>query len=129
MGWIETRIGTLETRLEFWIRQIQDLIQQVKAAAAMARNAYGQYNPANSSGGGGVYVCYPTTIVGATGTFPSLVPSSQSLTVYQVQGTAITSVGTFTVYNWLPASPAASKVAYCLPDGAGNYVLIDQSCV
>jgi len=128
MGWIESRIIAIESRLEYWIRQLQDLIPQLRAAAQTARNAFQQYEPSGANAGA-VYVCYPTTIAGATGTFPSLVPGSQSsLDVYQVTGSTITLLDAYTVYNWLPASPAASKVAYCLPDGAGNFVLIDQSC-
>ncbi len=128
MGWIEGRIQALEQRVEYISRYLQDLLDQIRAATQNARNAYNQAQPSGANAGA-VYVCYPTTIAGATGTFPSLVPGSQSsLDVYQVTGSTITLLGAYTVYNWLPASPAASKVAYCLPDGAGNFVLIDQSC-
>jgi hypothetical protein len=127
-GWVETRIIQIEQRLEYWIRQIQDLIPQLRAAAQTARNAFSQYQP-GAGGGGVIYFCLPTTISGASGSWPSLTPGSQSgLTVYQAQGTTLTSVGTFTVYNWYPAAPSASKVAMCLPDGAGNMVLVAQSC-
>jgi hypothetical protein len=127
-GWVETRLYASEQRLEYLLRLVQDLQDQVKAAQQTARNAFSQPGQLGNSALG-VYICFPTTMGGATGSFGALTPGSQSgLTVYQVSGTTQTSLGTFTVYNWLPASPVASKVAYCLPDGAGNFVLIDQSC-
>lgn len=127
MSWIETRLSSLEQRFESWVRQLQDLIPQLRKAAQDARNAYQQYAPTGAQSGG-VYFCLPTALSGATGSWPSLTPSSQSLTVYQAAGTALTSLGTYTVYNWFPASPAASKVALVMPDGSGNFVVVDQSC-
>ncbi len=127
MQWIESRISAIEARVEYIARYLQDLLDQIRNAAQNARNAYNQAQPSGASAGA-AYVCYPTSLAGASGSWPSLTPGSQSLTVYQVQGTSITSVGSFTVYNWLPAALVASKVAYCLPDGAGNFITISQSC-
>ena len=78
---------------------------------------------------GGAYFCLPTTLGAATGSWPSLTPGSQAgLTVYQASGTSLTSLGTFTVYNWFPATPAASKVLMVFPDDDGNFVAGPQSC-
>jgi hypothetical protein len=129
MGWAETRIQALETRVEYLIRWIQDLIPQINNANQTARNAFSQY-PNNSGGGGtGAFFALSTSgSWGATGTFPTLTPGSISTTVYQASGTSLTSLGTFTIYNWFPASPVASKVILVEPDGAGNYVVVTQSC-
>jgi hypothetical protein len=127
MHWIENRLSSLEQRFESWVRQLQDLIPQLRAAAQNARNAYQQYTPTGAQSGA-VYFCLPTTLTGATGSWPSLTPTSQSLTVYQASGTSLTSLGTFTVYNWYPAAPAASKVCQVAPDGSGNFVVVAQSC-
>jgi hypothetical protein len=127
VNWAEPRIYGAEQRIEYLLRQIQDLTDMVKAAQQLARSAFQQPGNLNSSGSG-VFFCLPTTLAGASGSWPSLTPSSQSLTVYQASGTSLTSMGTATVYNWYPASPAASKVCFVLPDGAGNYVVVDQSC-
>ena len=127
MSWIEQRLGQLEARFEAELRQIEDMLTQLRAAQQVARNAYSQWQP---SGGGasGVYFCLPTSLPGATGSWPSLTPGSQNLSVYQAAGASLTLVGTFTVYNWYPAAPAASKVLQVVSDGAGNYVAVAQSC-
>jgi hypothetical protein len=127
MGPLETRLAALERRFENLKFDEEQLKAQVKAALQTARNAYGQWTPQGSANGS-VYFCLPTTLGGATGSWPSLTPASQSLTVYQVKGTSISSLGTFTVYNWYPAAPAASKVLLVLPDGAGSFVAVAQSC-
>lgn len=100
----------------------------IQAATQNARNAFAQ--PYNGTGGGGsVFFCLPTTLSGASGSWPSPTPGSQTgLTIYQVSGTSITSVGTATVYNWYPATPAASKVLMVVPDGSGAFVAVAQSC-
>lgn len=126
-SWMENRLFNLEARFEAWVRLLQDVIAQLRAAQQLAQRAFGQYQPTGSLSGG-VYFCLPTSLGGATGTWPSLTPASQSLTVYLAQGTSLTSQGTFTVYNWLPAAPAASKVLEVTPDGAGNFVAVTQSC-
>ena len=127
MGWIENRLAALERRFEWLLLQYQALVPQVRGAAQTARNAYQQWQPQGSAAGA-AYFCLPTSLAGASGSWPSLTPGSQSLTVYQVQGTTITSQGTFTVYNWYPAAAAASKVLQVTPDGAGNFVAVAQSC-
>jgi hypothetical protein len=127
MGPLETRLNRLENRFEQLLVAFQLLTQAVRAADQTAKGAYGQWQPQGSATGA-VYFCYPTTLTGATGIWPSLTPTSQSLTVYQVTGTTIASLGTFTVYNWYPAAPAASKVCEVAPDGAGNFVTVAQSC-
>lgn len=130
MSWIDNRLGALETRCDYIYRWVLALVQQVNAANQGVRQAQANYPASSGSSGGGVYVCYPSSgISGATWSSdaPSS-PGSASLTVYQVQGTTVTSMGTNTVYNWLPAAVVASKACYCLPDGDGNYITVSQSC-
>jgi hypothetical protein len=79
---------------------------------------------------GGVFECQPGgTVDGASGTWPDLDPVSFTADVYQIiNGKLSLIVGSATVWNGLPASLAENKVCYCLPDGAGDYVVISQSC-
>jgi hypothetical protein len=79
---------------------------------------------------GGVFECMPSALVpGATGTWPNLTLVSFTVDVYQaVSGSLTLIVSSATVWNGLPASLAASKVCYCLPDSFGDYVVISQSC-
>ena len=122
----ELRILRLENALTGVNQRLDDLFQQV---GKIAQNQWATQGMGGGGGaGGGVFFCLPTALGGATGTWPSLTPASQSLAIYQAQGTSFISLGTATVYNWLPAATVASKVCVVLPDGAGNYIVISQSC-
>ncbi len=129
MQWIEGRVKACEERIEYLIRYLQDLIPQLRAAAQSARTAGATYG---SSGGssGGTYFCQPgSTVSGATGTWPSLTPISFTADVYVTAGSSgVLSMASATVYNWFPASLAASKVCFVLPDGSGTFVVVTQSC-
>jgi hypothetical protein len=131
MQWIEQRVQTCESRLEYLIRYLQDLRQQIVAAAQAARTASSSYGGGGGSSTSGTFYCYAPGSGGpwgSTGTLPSATPGSFTATVYQTSGTTQTSIGSFTVYNWFPASPATSKMCYVVPDGAGSFVLPTQSC-
>jgi hypothetical protein len=122
----ELRILRLENALTGVNQQLADLFQQV---GKIAQNQWAtQGMGGGGGGGGGVFFCLPTALGGATGAWPSLTPASQSLAIYQAAGASLTSLGSFTVYNYFPAAPAASKVLLVLPDGSGNYVAVSQSC-
>jgi hypothetical protein len=79
---------------------------------------------------GEAFFCQPSSAVsGATGSFPSLTPTSFTATVYQMQTGTLTSFETgATVWNGFPAALVASKVCFVTPDGAGDWVVISQSC-
>jgi hypothetical protein len=130
VDWIEKRIVACEDRLEYLIRYIQDLRQQIVAAAQAARTASASYGVGGAASSDGAYLCMAPSSGSwaATGTWPALTPGSFTATVYSVQGSTITSVGSFTVYNWFPSTPANSKVCLVEPDGAGNFVTVTQSC-
>jgi hypothetical protein len=70
----------------------------------------------------------PTSLAGATGTWPALTPGSQSLAVYRVNAGALVSVGTATVYNFYPAATVASKVLEVSANGDGTFSAVAQSC-
>lgn len=123
----EARIRILEDSLKRAWSAINNLIGRMIRAESRIQSI-GSGGGGGTSGGGNPCYCLPTTLGGATGTWPALTPASESLTVYMVSGTTITSLGTFTVYNWFPATPAVSLVLLVLPDGAGNYVAVSQSC-
>lgn len=123
----ESRIRLLEDAVKRAWRAIQNLLDRMTRAENRLMSLPG--GGGSGGAGAGVFFCLPTTLGAATGTWPSLTPGSQSLTIYVAQGTTLSSLGTSTVYNWYPATPAASKVLLVLPDGAGNYVATAQSCV
>ena len=122
----EARICRLEDQLRDVLQAIAQLQVQV------GKIAQDQFAQSSGGGGGGgtvgAYFCLPTALGGATGTWPTLTPGSQSLTVYQVVSGALSSVGTATVQNWYPAATVASKVLKVTPNGDGTYSAEAQSC-
>lgn len=129
MGWAETRIGPLETRVEWILRQLRDMVQQLRAVQQQSHGGGGS-EPTLGSGGSGAYFCVPSgTVGGASGTWPSLTPSSFTADVYSMVAGSLTLVTTSaTVFNGFPAGLAAGLVCFVVPDNAGNYVVVTQSC-
>jgi hypothetical protein len=124
----EARISLLEQLIAKIERAIRDLTQRV---SRLEQNQWNATSPNGGNGGSGANAFYALSSSGswgATGTWPSLTPGSISATVYQMQGTMATSLGTYTIYNWFPASPVNSKVMFLAPDGNGNFVVVSQSC-
>ena len=131
MYWIEQRVKACEDRLEYIIRYLQDLREQIIAAAQAVRTASSSYGLGGVGSTGGAFFCYaPSTggPWGSTGTLPSATPGSFTATVYQIIGATQSAIGSYTIYNYLPASPVNSKMCILIPDGAGNFVVVTQSC-
>jgi hypothetical protein len=129
-GWIETRIAAVEQRVEWLIRQVQDLIPQLRAAAQQARSAGATYGGSGGGGGGGVFFCLPSSgVSGATGSWPALTPISFTADVYTVAGGTLTlSMASATCWNFFPSPLVASKVVCLAADGTGDFDAITQSC-
>ena len=69
------------------------------------------------------------TLSPATGTWPSLSPTSVNATIYRsVSGALVAMNGTYTVYNWRNVTWAASKTTCVAPCGDGTWQVIDQDC-
>jgi hypothetical protein len=123
------RILRLENTVAKMAQQIQALQTQVNAIAA------NQFNPLSGLGGGGgisatAYVCVPTGTVSAatySGTTLTAVVTF-SATVYQIQNTTITSLGSQTCINGLADTLDADFPCPCVPDGQGNYLVVSQGC-
>ena len=130
MAWVESRILLAERSVEDLYRRLLDVFDQLKMIRQQVR-AMGQRVPGGAppGEGGGAYVCLaPSAVHGSwSGSAPSSA-GSFSATVYQVQGTVPTSIGTKTVFNWMPSDTVAGKACNLAPDGAGNYVVVSQSC-
>lgn len=130
MQWIENRIVQIESRLEYWIRQIQDLIPQIRAAAQTARNAFGQYQPTGGGGANPLY-CILSSGLAASGTIGSGTPAGPltSQTVFSITSGAFVSVSTSaSLWNGLPNSiPSGAKVIV-LANADGTYSVIQVAC-
>jgi hypothetical protein len=130
MQWIEDRIIKIEQRLEYWIRQIQDLIPQLRSAAQTARNAFQQYQPGTSTGSGIPLFCVLTSTLNASPAVGSGSPSSvSSQSVYKISAGAWVLVSSSaTVYNGTTNSVASGKTAICEPNDDGTYSAIGVAC-
>jgi hypothetical protein len=116
------------------VRQLlQNLGDLVRRVVSLEQNPWlSTTAPGGSSGGPqpGYYCLVPSGGPwGATWTsgVPTT-PGSFGSTVYQISGTTVTSLGSQTVRNWFPASPAPSLVIQVFPDGSGGYQTGPQSC-
>jgi hypothetical protein len=121
MSWIESRITQLEQRVEYLYRQLQQVLQQVRAALNQL-NQVGGGGSGGSSSSGLVYTCTPSNIIAAGGSL-----ATQTINLYQA-GTASPLTGTYTVYNPMGAATVVTKTLIVMPDGVGNFVAITQSC-
>lgn len=131
MGWIESRVKAVEERVEWLIRQVQDLIPQMRNAAQTARAASATYGGGGGGGGGGVFFCFPSAgVSGAGGTWPAISPVSFTADVYTVAGGSITlSASSATCWNYFGAPLVASKIVALAADGTGAFDALTQSCV
>lgn len=107
----------------------------IDLTARVVRLEQAKWASGTGSGGGGsssgAYYC----VAPSSGSWPAswsggapVTPGSFTATVYWVSGTTVNNLGTQTVRNWFPASPAVSKVLQVYPDGSGGYVTGMQSC-
>jgi hypothetical protein len=121
MNWLETRIKASEERIEYLIRYLQDLVPQLRAAAQSARTASSNYGGGGGGSGSGAFFATPGSAVSGNSTFTA--------NVYSFVGGTSTLVATSaTIYNNFAAALVASKLCFVVADGAGNWVVVTQSC-
>lgn len=131
MQWLESRLHNLEARVESLYRRLLDLKGVLDNVRQQLRGAFQQLPAGGGSSSSGDWYCVTPSsgTWGATWTSGApTTPGSFSATVYSVNGTSTASLGTQTVYNWFPASPATSKVIKLTQDGGGNFTTGPQSC-
>jgi hypothetical protein len=133
MGWIEARLLAAERFGEYLYQLIQALQVQV-TALQQALNASQQQQGGGGAGGtgSGFFVVMAPSSGTIDGTWSGSAPTaggSFTGTVYQVANTGtINDLGTQTCVNWLPAALENSKACVVVPDQAGNYGVVSQSC-
>jgi hypothetical protein len=123
--------------------QLQQLIQlvlemgrklrKVEDIAARASQNVQVGFPGGGGGGGAAAASYwvmPAAggLPGSTGTFPSIIPSSVNMTVYQSIGGALNVVGVRTCYWWY--RDALPQYTHCpaSDNGDGTFDLLANSC-
>jgi hypothetical protein len=137
MGWLESRIQIAEQRIESLYRRLQDLLAQLNGVRQQLRMAFASGGEGGGGGSGGAFVCMAPSSGTYAGTWSGSAPTAGAAftaTVYQVSyaaagpTTTITSLGSQAVVNWLPATLVNSKACVVIPDGAGSYGVVSQSC-
>jgi hypothetical protein len=128
--WIENRIVEIERRLEYWIRQIQDLIPQLRAAAQTARNAFQQYQIPSSGGGGNPLYCVTTGSIAASGAIPAGSPTHiTGQSVYSISAGAFTLVSAAAdLYNGMPNAVGSGAKCIVIANADGTYSVIQVAC-
>jgi hypothetical protein len=121
IGWISTRLGALEARVEYLFRLLQDLTQQLRGAQQQGKGIGSAMPNVPSGGGGGAFKC-----VSAAGTAAG---SSSTETILQLTAGSFASIGTATIYNPMPADaiPSGHTVALTAV-GDGSYMAVSVSC-
>jgi hypothetical protein len=121
LGWIETRTKACEESIEWIKRWIQDWTPLIKASLQNARTASqggGSYGGGSSAG---AFFATPGSSVAGNASFTANVYSF-------VAGTATLVATGATIYNNFAAALVASKQCFVVSDGAGNWVVVTQSC-
>jgi hypothetical protein len=120
-GWIANRMGALEARVEYLMRLIADLTQQLRGAQQSSKGVGASFQNLPSGGGGGAFFATPAGAVTGNSSFTANVSQF-------VAGSSTVVATAATIYNNFAASLVAGLQCFVVPDGAGNYVVVTQSC-
>jgi hypothetical protein len=114
-------MGALEARVEYLMRLIADLTQQLRGAQQQTKGVGASMQNLPSGGGGGGFKC-----VSAAGTAAG---GSSTETIQQLTGGSFTSIGTATIFNPMPSDAIPSGHTVTLnPVGDGSYMAASVSC-
>jgi hypothetical protein len=118
----EARLKWLDRRLRLAEERIAEALQAIPRA----------WDSGQGNGGGSTrsYWCRTSgTVAVATGTWPSLTPTTFTADVYVSHSGALASVATgATIYWWYKDTAAANKLVGLIPNGDGTYDARHDSC-
>jgi hypothetical protein len=114
-------MGAIEARVEYLMRLIADLTQQLRGAQQATKSVGSSLQNLPSGGGSGGFKC-----VSAAGTAAG---GSSSETIQQLNAGSFSSIGTATIYNPMPADAIPSGHTVTLAAvGDGTYMALSVSC-
>ncbi len=124
---LECRILILERWAKDAARTIAELTGRI---GRLEDKAAAQGGAASGGGGsGGFFVCQGLGLAAATGTWPSITPSSTTADVYRESGGGLTIAATAaTIYNFSPDATDSAKRQFLAGNGDGTYTVSTQSC-
>lgn len=125
---LTNRLLAIEQQIAQWLRDWTDLLSRL---VRLEQNPWLQQGPiaGGSNGTTGWYVANHLNLTAATGTFPSITPTSTTAAVYVESGGSLVEVSaSATIYNFGPDATDSTKRQYLAPNGDGTYSLVGQSC-
>lgn len=124
------RFLELERRLAELERRVGQIDQKTTQASQSVAQVWGQQT---GGGGGGSQSAYWTMspsggMAASSGTFPTITPTTATLTVYQDVGGTLTAAGT-AVCRWFYRDALAQyKLLALQPNGDGSFDILASSC-
>lgn len=128
MNYLESRLRIVEQWVRDAAQRLADMLARIKRLEDRMASV-----PGSQGGGGGsgqtVFFANHLTLGAATGTWPSITPSSTTADVYGSLGGALSIVTTgATIYNYLPDPTDNTHRQVLGSNGDGTYSVISQSC-
>ena len=127
----QARIGEIERRMNGVQRDIADALSRI-AALQQLLNKLANGLGLGGSAGGSTRLHWARVPVGgvdaATGTWPSLSPSSFTSDVYRGGGSLALVAEDATVYWYYLDGADEGSLVPCLPNGDGSYSAVTNSC-
>lgn len=127
MNNLEARVFRLEGLVQSLLSSVSSLQARVGALEQ------GAHAPTSGTGGGGsgagAYLANNLNLGAATGTWPSIAPTSTTADVYAESSGSLSKVASAaTVYNFGPDATDVTKRQYLASNGDGTYTVVGQSC-
>jgi hypothetical protein len=124
------RVLEIERRLNRVLRDLAALQAQIKEVSQALPRAWTNNGPSGDGGGGSLcWARTPSSVSAATGTWPSLTPSSFTADVYRRTGTDLALVKEdATIYWWYLDGADSGKLVPCVKNADGSYDAVVDSC-
>lgn len=128
MGWIEQRIGTCETRLEYLLRLVNNLTAQLQGNRQAIQGTYQRPDDTGTTGGGAFFADF-LTLGGCAGALTGATPTSTTGDVYRIDSGAFVLVASgATILNGLPDATDNTMRQILAQNTDNTYTVTGQSC-
>jgi hypothetical protein len=123
------RVREIERRLSRALRDIDATKAQVRELSQMLPRAWANGDPGADGGGGSLYLTRCPGVAAASGTWPTLTPSSYTADVYDTAGGSLVLVqASATIYWWYLDGADEGKLAPVAKNSDGTYYAVLDTC-